>query len=347
MSRKRICVAIIITLCILSSNFSLVYAKETDNYYEIKSLAINSPKDFPTTSNWINNKVINLVTLYDINNLLYAYCVDIVNKDTGNYAYMIILAITGTPQILEFHPNSRSPYIDINDKKAYYNGVSQYYVKETDSMFQDLTTGKMINKEKVGKNITNKENFQYSYNAISGYNNLTGVPDYPWQRGCTPTSLGMLIKYTYNNSVDGQTTLINSLANECGTYDEGSTDDNRVRPGVIDYLSSKGISPSFCGFMSETLSGHPEYGRTYNTIDAYQSFINSNVPVVILLCGANGTSPYYYNGFGTHTICGTGYYIGSAGEYVIVHTTQQEGDVYVAYSEYALGLFAWFTLYGN
>lgn len=57
---------------------------------------------------------------------------------------------------------------------------------------------------------------------------------------------------TYNNSIDGQTTLINSLANECGTYGDGSTDDFRVRPGVINYLSSKDISPSFCGFMSET-----------------------------------------------------------------------------------------------
>lgn len=91
--------------------------------------------------------------------------------------------------------------------------------------------------------------------------------------------------------------------------------------------------------------GGPNYGMTYNSLETYQVYINAKIPVVVFMRGANGTSPYYYNGFGDHAVCGTGYYVGSSGEFIIVHTTQQEGDIYVAYSEYALGQFAWFTVY--
>ena len=87
------------------------------------------------------------------------------------------------------------------------------------------------------------------------------------------------------------------------------------------------------------------FGAASNPLPAYQSYINSDVPVIILMEGAKGTSAAYPNGFGDHTVCGTGYYVGSAGQFVIVHTTQCEGDVYVAYSEAALGNFAWFIVY--
>lgn len=80
-------------------------------------------------------------------------------------------------------------------------------------------------------------------------------------------------------------------------------------------------------------------------LSAYQSYINSDVPVIILMVEAQGTSSGYPNGFGNHSVCGTGYYVGATRQFVIVHTTQSEGDVYVAYSENALGSFAWFIVY--
>lgn len=235
--------------------------------------------------------------------------------------------------------------MNINDKKVYYNGLSKYYIKDTNGMLQDLTTGDKIDENETSMIIFNKENSRSSYNAIGEYNNITGVPDYPWQRGCTPTSLGMLIKYTYGNLVDSQTTLIDKLSNECYTLNDGNTFDINVKAGAVNYLSSKGISPIFCRFLSENMFGTPNYGKAYNALYTYQTYINSNIPVMVTMGGANGTSPYYSSGFGNHTVCGTGYYVGSAGEFIIVHTTQQEGDIYVAYSEYALGQFAWFTLY--
>ncbi len=345
MKRAKILTAIILAVCFLSSNLTLVYANESNNYViQVNQLALDSPKDFPTTSNWVNNKIIDLVPLYDMNNSLYAYCVDIVNKDTGNYAYMIILTITDTPQILEFHPNASSPYMNINDKKAYYNGLTKYYTEDTNDMLQDLTTGDKIDKNEISMITFNNEKSRSSYNSISGYNNLTGVPDYPFQRGCVPTSLGMMIKYRYGNSVDSQTTLIDKLADKCETTG-GGTHHTKVKSGVNDYLYSKNIIPLFCGWMSESLWGNPDYGVAYNSLYTYQIYINSDIPVMVSMLGSYGTSPAYPNGFLNHSVCGTGYYVGSAGEYIIVHTTEQEGDIFVAYSEYALGAFAWFTLY--
>lgn len=249
--------------------------------------------------------------------------------------------------------------MNIADKKAYYAGLSKYYIKETDSMLQDLTTGNKINKKDISV-IISKENSHISYNAIggngniygvnalSGYKNIDAVPDYPNLIGCTPSSLAMLLKYTYGNLVDNQPTLSYRLAEECDTYFDGknyNTPDNFVKPGVIRYLSSKGITPNFCRFIYENMVGGPTYGMIYNSLETYQVYINANIPVLVFMKGTMGTSPYFYQGFGNHTVCGTGYYVGSAGEFIIVHTTEQEGDIYVAYSEYALGQFAWFTVY--
>ena len=119
-----------------------------------------------------------------------------------------------------------------------------------------------------------------------------------------------------------------------------------MTPGVLSYLSSKNITPSFCrAYSALAVSDIPIFGAASNPLSAYQSYINSDIPVTILMEGAKGTSTAYPNGFGEHTVCGTGYYVGSSGQFVIVHTTQCEGDVYVAYSEKALGNFAWFIVY--
>lgn len=156
----------------------------------------------------------------------------------------------------------------------------------------------------------------------------------------------MSIKYKFGSSVDGQNTLIDRLANACSTDSNGNTWDYNIRPGVTSYLSSKNITPSFCRAYSVLpVSDIPLYGATNNPLSAYQSYINSDVPVIILMVGAQGTSSGYTNGFGNHSVCGTGYYVGATGQFVIVHTTQSEGDVYVAYSENALGSFAWFIVY--
>ncbi len=350
MRKQNISIAIIICICLFMFNPANVNAKGKgvdDPLLTVQQFVLEASKDFPTTSSWIHNSIISAIPLYDINDTVSSYCVDFFNEDTKQEAYMIVNITSGEPQILEFHPNGKSPYSDSGQKEYYYGGFENYYVKENDDQLRNLLTNTLASRDAVLCEDSASTSY-VSHSVSDGYHNISGVPDYNWRKGCTPTSLAMSIKYKFGSSVDAKNTLIDRLANACGTgtYVEGGTESTNIRPGVLSYLSSKNITPSFCRAYSVlAVSDIPIFGAASNPLPAYQSYINSDVPVIILMEGAKGTSTKYPNGFGDHTVCGTGYYVGSAGQFVIVHTTQCEGDVYVAYSENALGNFAWFIVY--
>ncbi|MDE6615827.1 MAG: C39 family peptidase [Lachnospiraceae bacterium] len=319
-----------------------------DSLLTVQQFVLEAPKDFPMTCSWIHNSIISAIPLYGINDTVSAYCVDFFNEDVKQEAYMIVNITSGEPQILEFHPNGKSPYSDSGQEEYYYGGFENYYVKENDGQLQNLLTNILASKDVVlwDDSASPASTSSVSRSVTDGYHNISGVPDYKWGKGCTPTSLAMSIKYRFGSSVDGQNTLIDRLAKACVTDADGYTLSVDIQPGVLSYLSSKNITPSFCRAYSVlAVSDIPVFGAASNPLPAYQSYINSDVPVIILMEGAKGTSAAYPNGFGEHSVCGTGYYVGSAGQFVIVHTTQCEGDVYVAYSEAALGNFAWFIVY--
>ena len=348
MRKQNISIAIIICICLFMFNPANVNAKGKgvdDPLLTVQQFVLEASKDFPTTSSWIHNSIISAIPLYDINDTVSSYCVDFFNEDTKQEAYMIVNITSGEPQILEFHPNGKSPYSDSGQKEYYYGGFENYYVKENDSQLRNLLTNTLASRDAVL--CEDSASASYVSRSVSdGYHNISGVPDYKWRKGCVPTSLAMSIKYRFGSSVDGQNTLIDRLAKACNTDSNGGTYDSYIKDGVLSYLSSKNITPSFCrAYSALAVSDMPIHGAASNPLPAYQSYINSDVPVIIIMEGARGTSTKYPNGFGDHTVCGTGYYVGSAGQFVIVHTTQCEGDVYVAYSENALGNFAWFIVY--
>ena len=348
MRKQNVLIAIIICICLLMFNSTNVNAKGKgfdDPLLTVQQFVLEAPKDFPTTSSWIHNSIISSIPLYDINDTINAYCVDFFNEDVKQEAYMIVNITSGEPQILEFHPNGKSPYSDREQEEYYYGGFENYYVKENDDQLRNLLTNTLASRDVVLWDDSASTSY-VSRSVVDGYRNISGVPDYKWRKGCTPTSLAMSIKYRFGSSVDSQNTLIDRLANACGTASKGHTLTSEIQTGVLSYLSSKNITPSFCRAYSVlAVSDIPIHGATSNPLSAYQSYINSDVPVIILMDGAKGTSTAYPNGFGEHSVCGTGYYVGAAGQFVIVHTTQCEGDVYVAYSETALGNFAWFIVY--
>ena len=351
MRKQNVSIAIIICICLLMFNPANVNAKGKeidDSLLTVQQFVLEAPKDFPTTSSWIHNSIISATPLYGINDTVSAYCVDFFNEDIKQEAYMIVNITSGEPQILEFHPNGKSPYSDCGHEEYYYGGFENYYVKENNNQLRNLLTNTLASEDVVlcDKQASTSSTSSVSRSVTSGYHNISGVPDYKWRKGCTPTSLAMSIKYKFGSSVDGQNTLIDRLAKECRTESDGSTWTDKIQPGVLSYLSSKNIKPSFCrAYSALAVSDIPIFGAASNPLSAYQSYINSDVPVIILMEDAKGTSAAYPNGFGRHSVCGTGYYTGSAGQFVIVHTTQCEGDVYVAYSGTALGNFAWFIVY--
>ncbi len=238
--KKNLILSIIIVLCLLTSGNNTVYAKDSKcSVNEVLSFAISSVELFPTTSNWHNNEVVNLIPLYDIEDTICAYLVEIYNKDTNNYAYMTILVSGDEPIILEYHPNSR--FIFSNEDKIYYNGMLNYYVNDEDGLLRNFT-------------------------------------------------------------------------------------------------------PVSCGYNSQQLHGNPDMGSSSNPLSVYQSHIDFGIPVVVMMESLPSTSPYYSSTAG-HTACGTGYYTGGTGNFIIVHTTYHEGDVYLAFSPSAIGQHAWFVVY--
>lgn len=346
MRKQNVSIATIICICLFMFNSANVNAKGFDDLLlTVQQFVLEAPKDFPTTSSWIHNSIISTIPLYDINDTISAYCVDFFNEDIKQEAYMIVNITSGEPQILEFHPNGKSPYSDGEQEEYYYGGFENYYVKENDNQLRNLLTNTLVSRN-IALLDDSAGTSYVSRGVVNGYSNISGVPDYQWRKGCTPTSLAMSLKYRFGSSVDSQNTLIDCLANSCSTDSAGNTWDSNIKTGVSSYLSSKNITPSFCrAYSVMAVSDIPIHGAASNPLSAYQSYINSNVPVIILMTGAQGTSTAYPNGFGDHSVCGTGYYVGSTGQFVIVHTTQCEGDVYVAYSETALGNFAWFIVY--
>lgn len=346
MKKQKVSIAITILICLLVFNSTNVNAQIGDNpMLAVQQFVLEIPKDFPTTSSWTHNSITSITSLYDFNDTISAYCVDFFNEDTKQEAYMIVNITSGKPQILEFHPNEKSPYSDRERKAYYYGGFEKYYVKENNDQLRNLLTNTMASRDAALRDDSTGTSRAYR-SVASGYKNISGVSDYQWRKGCTSTSLAMSIKYRFGSSVDSQKTLIDRLATACKTDKNGYTQSSDVTPGVLSYLSSKNITPSFCrAYSALAVSDIPIFGAASNPLSAYQSYINSDIPVTILMEGAKGTSTAYPNGFGEHTVCGTGYYVGSSGQFVIVHTTQCEGDVYVAYSEKALGNFAWFIVY--
>ena len=311
MKKQKVSIAITILICLLVFNSTNVNAQIGDNpMLAVQQFVLEIPKDFPTTSSWTHNSITSITSLYDFNDTISAYCVDFFNEDTKQEAYMIVNITSGKPQILEFHPNEKSPYSDRERKAYYYGGFEKYYVKENNDQLRNLLTNTMASRDAALRDDSTGTSRAYR-SVASGYKNISGVSDYQWRKGCTPTSLAMSIKYRFGSSVDSQKTLIDRLATACKTDKNGYTQSSDVTPGVLSYLSSKNITPSFCrAYSALAVSDIPIFGAASNPLSAYQSYINSDIPVTILMEGAKGTSTAYPNGFGEHTVCGTGYYVG-------------------------------------
>lgn len=150
MRKQNVSIALVICICLFMFNSTNVNAKELNNsLLAVQQFVLEAPKDFPTTSSWIHNSIISTIPLYDANDTISAYCVDFFNEDTKQEAYMIVNIASGEPQILEFHPNGRSPYSDCEQEEYYYGGFENYYVKGNGNQLRNLLTNDLISKDMV------------------------------------------------------------------------------------------------------------------------------------------------------------------------------------------------------
>lgn len=163
----------------------------------------------------------------------------------------------------------------------------------------------------------------YSISSSSGY--ISGVPNYPWRDGCSPTSAGMVLGYWRSKGYSGLptgNTLIDRLATAMGTQwpGNGATWPWNIPSGVTTVCRN--------------------YGYSHFTATNYFSLTWSDVVAEV-----NAKYPFVLNmhastTYGEHSVAAIGYYYNGR-EQVIIHDTWSSSDVYIAYGSWVAAMATW------
>lgn len=349
-----------------------VHAQGTQNQ-DIIAIAENTPICVLGSNHkeWNDVQAFNIKPLFDFNNKLVAYSVDLKSNIDNENAYTIISAVEEDTPIIEFCKGHYSPYDNIsNNQECIYDGAISYYSKKTNNSintYYDLHGNKLSddevnayvqfdkNKKYVStnpelskvqrKNLTIKNNNPTIKNNLT-INSLTStatqfkslpVPDYSWRSGCGPTAAAMVLKYDYPVTLENvsSSSLIDQLGAAMLTTSSGSTADFMIPSGITSvmdrYLPSGG----------EGIRCWNDYdgdGRAANDYGEYCTEIDNDYPVIIYLeKSTSPTTSAYPNGFGYHFVAGVGYSKGNY-NFCIVHDTAVEGDVYCNYNSSGFGI---------
>ncbi|OGO77547.1 MAG: hypothetical protein A2Y23_07725 [Clostridiales bacterium GWB2_37_7] len=269
--------------------------------------------------------------------------------------------------LYEFAIGSSSPYGKIKESAenvAIYNGALDYYVKNKVEKegkevykYKDLKTDIELADENIeilkkeSKNKVYKSKNEKSANSLRDIlisaqkpadlemtvmsvssKIISGVPDYQWYQGCSPTSAAMVLKYRWPSLPD-ESTLIEELAGNMGTNGSGGTNIGMIPMGISSTMHDHGMIVS---------SWNDGAGRTKSTLSEYSLQINSNKPVVVTVVNNTQPAPGYPSGYKTHTMAGVGYYKSSVdGNFIIVHDTNTNGEMYLDFDASSFGTNYW------
>lgn len=345
---------IFFSLILLFSKPAMVEAKNLDEV-SINTIAKNFAAE---NIGWKNVSVLNIKNLYDFNNKLIAYSVDIKNNKKEVNGYEIISANSEDDPILEFSETKNSPYNKVNNNyNCIYGGFLNYYSQNKISYktFYNLKTNSKLNEKQISalrsrehKSINEnkskeEKNMLLSYNSKLQNSNtnetkrvLDDVPDEYWYKGCTPTAVAMILEYDYYNNTPIYTTLVNMLATAMGTDANGNTYGYNIVNGVKTVMNNLGINGSVQMY---------NYGKSNSTYDIYVNEINNSHPVDVNLQNSTETSDGYPSGFGNHSCVGVGYKYSDAEKFIIIHDEAGDGDVYCDFNSSALGNNQWVCIH--
>lgn len=323
---------------------------------DIENIAKNAPQAIIQDEDWTNIEVLNCKPLYNFDNELVAYSVDLKNNVNNKDAFVIVSKDEKDGPILQLGVDTKSPYDKVHDdKNLIYDGLSGYYYKETSSNeYYDVTNDKIIENEQLNdlksnskkkRSISKKPNMAEelrndlleaedpsdlkatSSSTKSGLQAhiLAGVPDYRWKRGCAPTASAMVLKFLYDSELDNtsSTRLINELADAMDTKSNGSTYTKKVYKGINEVLSSHDIDGK------AKLYKDPSFSKATKQID-------KNKPFILHVYDNEQSLGSYTDGFGDHSVACVGY-SKSSGSYLVVHDTACDGNVYCDFNSSAFG----------
>lgn len=333
---------------------------KTNSYDNVQQIAENAPSYvLGHNKGWNNTSASNIKPLYDFNNQLVAYSVDIKNKENNQPAYVIIGESKDDAPILEFCPGHLSPYDKISsDQVCVYDRATCYYSKDgSQNSYYDIKNHSKLStnfvkyliaesknkktvspKSSIAKTERSKlavknDNIKVSPSTVMSSKILDNVPDYYWRRGCSPTAAAMVLKYTYYLPLYNVSyvTLIDQLASAMSTDSGGGTRPDNIPAGIRTALE-------YHGQQVFTWNDPDGAGKDGNTYQEFCSEINDDHPVIINVYGSTQKSRSYPTGFGDHSMAGIGYQLTSSYSYVVVHDTGTDGDVYLNYDSAAFGV---------
>lgn len=330
------------------------YATSTS---DIENIAKNAPQAIIPDEDWTNVEVLNCKPLYNFNNEVIAYSVDLKNNVNNKDAFVIVSKDEKDGPILQLGVDSESPYDKISDdnKTPIYDGVSGYYYHENSSNeYYDISNDKVVEDQQVDKLKLNSEQKRRTSKqpnmakqlrsdlleaedpsdvkatSSSSTSSLTahilsGVPDYRWRNGCAPTSSAMVLKFLYASDLKNtsSSSLIDELADAMDTDSNGSTSTSKVYKGINKVLSSYDIDGTAKRYED------PSFSKAV-------SEINKNRPFVLHVYNNKQALGSYSSGFGNHSMACIGY-TKSSGSYLVVHDTACDGDIYCDFNSSAFG----------
>lgn len=340
---------------------------------DIYAIARNAPLHYLPTANWTDVDIVKTTPLFDLDDSIVAYCVDLYNAETDAYAYVFVNADPKGYPILQYSPDGTSPYYNETIGRALYLSAGQYLV-EHGEIISVLNTGETVSKATVLEQYEqySKETAQqldletnerqdysaYRANYIAGIaplaldtkeKTLTKVPNWQWRKGCAPTAVAMQIANLLPTVPANGNNMIDKLAEYMKTDpNKHTTGFNNITKGAQNYVADCNFTKTTIALWEkETLLGEPRLGPDYNPYSSFLSEINYGRAVCIY--SANATvQTTGYDGWEAHMITGIGYCystVNSQEKSVIVYTTYvPDGRVYIPIYGTALGDYAWFKI---
>lgn len=379
---KNLLSTLLLTIFISSiGNYATgVQASAIDNISTISTIAKNTPKYLlgNTSEDWNAVSIINNRPLYDFNNKLIAYSVDLKNKINDEKAYVIVSVNEEDEPIIEFAIGHFSPYdkVDENSQTCIYDGVLSYYSKQiqaSTTKYYDINKNYELGDLAAQDLISSSKNKRYTSlnpiksketrNKLMSTNNINNadvsntkaiinnlatastskilsVPRYQWYKGCAPTSAAMVIKYNYSSSYVSTVSSTTLIAKLATNMYTNSAGSTYTTN-----LPSGVIATMVAyGVSSHCYNDTSGSGKAGNTFAEYCSEINSNKSLEVSLFGNTTPTTAYPSGFGDHSVAGIGYSTYNGSYEIVNDTSVSDGAIYCNYNSSSFGT-PWYTYF--
>ncbi|MDF2883732.1 MAG: hypothetical protein K0R54_4296 [Clostridiaceae bacterium] len=368
--------SLILSIFICTNQFIAKADTITDSSL-ISNIAINSATE---NMGWKDVYISNIKNVYDFNDKLVAYSVDLKDKTTGLKGYEIISANEEDGPILEFSKGRYSPYDRVSNKdKCIYNGFLSYYSKnavsskgKTITEYYDIKNNSKLNQDKINYSVKTAKNKEYKssdpnkslktrtlFSSKVQSNSLYNTNIQPQEVLQNVATQKLLEDVPDDYWYKGCTPTAIAMALEYDYYNytpefeplvnvlapaigTESNGDTALGNNVIN-----GISQTMKNYGVNVSSSFDGWGRNNSTYDEFVNEINNNHPVVANVIGSTYTSWGYPapQGFGNHSCAGMGYEYTSNEKFIVVHDDAMDGDVYCDFNSSALGDNIWLYIH--